>query len=388
MAPSLTPKIYIFKSRLKQLTFLTALVLFFSSNAYAQTVPVVRVALIRDAKSLSIKISGFYEIIRPQTGKVLYRGKDLFTTAKVYQGNIFLGKNALSGTKLLLRASKDLAISVNNRKFRGDIVLVSGDKQLLSVVNNINLEDYIKGILYHEASHYWPLEALKAQAIACRTYALYQVQGNASRDWDVTSDVYSQVYGGRTSERYRTNRAVDETRGLALVYQNKIFPAYFHATCGGATEDAGMLWNNSIPPLKGVVCGFCKESPHFSWHAVLSLEELEKALNKSGYKIKGIKEIHIEGRDRSDRIANLKITTENNSWTIPAKDFRMIVGVNAIRSTNFTVQIKDGDVVFEGRGWGHGVGLCQWGAYFMAKQGRSYEEILKYYYPGAQVLRH
>jgi len=140
-----------------------------------------------------------------------------------------------------------------------------------------------------------------------------------------------------------------------------------------------------MPPLKGVVCNFCKDSPHLRWHQVLSFKTIEEKLAASDYRIKKIRGFRTEGKDESGRITRLKIIGENKTVEMPAKDFRSIIGPNIIRSTNFSLQIIGPDVIFEGLGWGHGVGLCQWGAYFMAKQGYNYEEILKYYYPQTDV---
>jgi stage II sporulation protein D len=257
------------------------------------------------------------------------------------------------------------------------------------VVNDIELEDYVKGILYHEVSHYWPQEALKAQAVVCRTYALYQMGENSGRDYDVTSDVSSQVYGGRAAERYRTNMAVDETKGVVLVYNGNIFPAFFHATCGGNTENAALLWNIDLPALRGVVCGFCQRSPHLKWYRVIALEELKDTLVKAGYRLGGdIQAIEILGTTGSGRVKELKLQTTKDGLVISAKDFRNALGPNSIKSTNFKVSISGSDAVFEGLGWGHGVGMCQWGAYFMAKDGRSFQDILKYYYPGAELSQY
>jgi stage II sporulation protein D len=287
--------------------------------------------------------------------------------------------------KLFIKSSDPHAIIIDGRMFRGNTQLIKKDDSHLLVVNHIELEDYIKGVIYNEASHYWPMEALKAQAIVCRTYALYQMQENSQKDYDVTSDVYSQVYGGRVSERYRTNKAVEDTEGVIITYQGRPFPAYYHATCGGYTEDASVLWNIDISPLKGVACGFCKDSPHFNWHYVLSIDWFKARLADAGYRINSLKDIVIESRDKSGRVTNLKISTDEKDIEIPAKDFRNIVGPNIIRSTNFTVAILNHDIVFEGIGWGHGAGLCQWGAYFMAKAGYKYDEILKHYYPGINI---
>jgi len=343
----------------------------------------VRVAIIQDTKSLDFKVTGSYEITDPRAKKVLAKGKNLKTTLTSYKEGILLGGMNFNVDKIFIQSVGGTLIIINGRRFRGNMEFMKIDNSGLTVINYIELEDYIKGILYHEVSHYWPIEALKAQAVVCRTYALNQMQENKSKDYDVTADIYSQVYGGRTSERYRTNEAVEATRGEVLTFEGDIFPAYYHATCAGHTEDASLLWNNDIPPLKGVVCNYCKNSPHFKWHTVLSTQEVGDALAKSEYKIKAIKDILIDGKDRSGRIINLKLVSDENNIKIPAKDFRNIIGPNILKSTNFKVKVIENDVVFEGFGWGHGVGLCQWGAYFMAKEGHTYQQILEYYYPAA-----
>jgi len=344
----------------------------------------IRVNIIKGVSSLRLHIEGFYEVRSSCQGQILYRGKDLNTTVTVYNGRILMGSINLRANKAFIEA-RDQLILINGRTFRGAIEFIREDNKYLSVVNYAELEDYIKGILYHEASHYWPYEALKAQAVASRTYAVYQQQQSKNKDYDVTSDIYSQVYGGRTSERDRTNKAVDMTKGQILVYREKVFPAYFHATCGGHTEDASLLWDIDIAPLKGVKCGFCKESPHSSWHYVLTKTEIKNKLSGTKYKISSISDVVISGRDKSGRVTNLRILASGKDVVIPAKDFRHIIGPNIIRSTNFSVRSIKNDVIFEGIGWGHGVGMCQWGAYFMAKNGDTYDKILGYYYSGSQI---
>lgn len=352
---------------------------------YSQNTAYIRVAILSDAKSLSLKAKGFYEVTDISRKNILLQGSNFKTTVTVYKDAISLGRKSFRNNKIFIKTRNPDEIIINGRTFRGDVELIRSGSLLL-VVNYIELEDYIKGVLYHEASHYWPQEVLKAQAIVCRTYAIYQMQENKRNDYDVTSDIYSQVYGGRTSERYRTNNMVEETRGFVLTFKGKVFPAYYHATCAGHTEDASLLWNIDITPLKGVACDFCKDSPHYDWHLVLSLEELKDKLAQAGYKVKAIKDIAVLGQDNSGRVTDLNITLNNDKeLKVPAKDFRNIIGPNLIRSTIFQVNIADKDAVFMGTGWGHGVGMCQWGAYFMAKQGYKYPQILKYYYPGSQI---
>jgi stage II sporulation protein D len=355
------------------------------SVCYAQPPKFIRVLILPEATSLRLKIIGAYEVIDLLQNKVFYRGEDLKATVTLYKNKLLLGSTGTYSPKVLIKTENPEALVINGQRFRGDLAFIKKEKGEFSVINYIDIEDYIKGILYHEASHYWPMEALKAQALVCRTYALYQRQSSASLDYDVTKDIYSQVYGGRSAERQRTSKAVQQTKGLVLTFQEKIFPTYFHATCAGHTEDASALWDINLLPLKGIACKFCRQSPHFKWHCVLTLAEIKEKLSHAGHKISRISDIVISSRDNSGRVLDLKIVTDKKEKKISAKDFRNIIGPNIIRSTNFTVEVINGDGVFEGLGWGHGVGLCQWGAYFMAKEGYSAEEILRYYYPGAKL---
>jgi stage II sporulation protein D len=345
----------------------------------------VRVAIFQDVKSISLKVPGNF-VVSDLSGKnVFYKGRTLKTTVTTFSEGILLAGKALKANKLLIKTWGPDTVMIDGKIFRGDLNLIKKDNGQLVVVNKIGLEDYVRGILYHETSHYWPMEALKVQAIISRTYAVYQRGENKGKDFDVTSDIYSQVYGGSASERFRTDKAVEETKGLIVVYQEKAIPAYFHATCAGHTEDASLLWKTDIPPLKGVPCDFCKESPHYNWYYVTFIGELREQLKKAGYSLGMIKDIQVLGYDASGRVSELKIVSERNEFNIAAKDLRNIIGPNLLRSTKFKVRLEGLDAIFEGTGWGHGVGLCQWGAYFMAKQGVEAKKILQYYYPGTDV---
>jgi stage II sporulation protein D len=354
------------------------------ADCYAQQPSDVRVAIIQDVSSLRLKISGPYELIDSSNNKLLSRGNNLNTTVTAYGEGISLGDIRAKTSKIFIRPNSSENVIINGGVFRGGIQIIKNSMRL-SAINYIELEDYVKGISVRETSHYWPIDSLKAEVIVFRTFALYKMQESAGKDFDLTSDVYSQVYSGRAAERYRINKAVDETKGLILTYQGKIFPAFYHATCGGHTDDAFLFWKINILPLKGVVCNFCQGSPHFKWHNVLTQKEIMDALAKGGYKIDNLSDIIILGRDKSDRITDLKIISDKKNLVISSKDFRNIIGPNIIKSTNFGVRIIDHDIVFEGLGWGHGVGLCQWGAYFMAKEGYNYKQILEYYYPQAEI---
>lgn len=355
---------------------------------FAQNRKYVRVAIARDIVSFALFIRGDYQVIDPVNNIVLLRGKRLNGKVGVYKAGIVVGRFNFKNNRVLIKTFHADIFAVNNRYFRGDIQIIKKADEKLLVVNYLDLEDYIKGVLYHEVSHHWPIEALKAQAVACRTYASSQIEAGISQDYDLTADIYSQVYGGRTSERYRTNRAVELTKYQVLNFQGKIFPTYYHATCAGHTQDASSLWKIDLVPLRGLVCNFCVDSPHFKWHKILALSAIEKKLVACGYSgVKHISSIEILDRDASDRVGSLKITSNKGIAKISAKDLRNFIGPNEIRSTNFTVRVVDQTAFFDGLGWGHGVGLCQWGAYAMARQGYRYSEILEYYYPGSVLVK-
>ncbi|MBU1998762.1 MAG: SpoIID/LytB domain-containing protein [Candidatus Omnitrophota bacterium] len=376
---------YRLKKQILEICILLILTLSFlvANNCFGANLKYIRVLIFKDVSSLNVRIDGFYEVrdIKHQT---LYRGKNLSATITVSRGKISMGKAIFNNDRLIIRADDPQVVMVNGKKFRGDICLVRSNS-LLKAVNYIELEDYVKGVLIHEASHYWPLEALKALAVVCRSFALYQAEERSSQDYDLSSDIYSQVYGGKSGERYRLNQAVDSTKSQVLVYKGKVLPAFHHATCGGATEDAAILWNIDILPLKGVVCGFCQDSPHFNWHLVLNRAEVRKKLSDGGYKTQDIQDIVILSKTNSGRVKDMSIVFASGNLNISAKDFRNTIGPNSIRSANFKLRFEGEDIVFEGIGWGHGVGFCQWGAYFMAKEDYNFHQILEHYYPGSKI---
>lgn len=352
--------------------------------------PLVRIAILKDADEVVLKIPGAYEISDPATGEILGKGRRLprVVIQKGAQG-VRLGAREMPLTRLRFLAQRDVTVVAGRkeRRYRGFIDVNLDGNQKFFVVNRLDVEDYIRGVLYHEVSHRWPLEALKVQAVAARSYAIYQMKRNAAREYDVTNDIYSQVYGGRTSERYRTNLAIDRTRAQVLTFKGEVLPAYFHATCGGHTEDVREVWKHEgLTPLYGVRCMYCRGSPHYFWKRNFRLKDFQDKLNAKGYKIGMIADINVVARDKSDRIQFLLIADrEGKQITISGKDFREIVGPNVVRSNNYYVVMKGYFCDLLGKGWGHGVGMCQWGAEGMAGQGFNYEKILQFYYPGAEL---
>jgi len=348
---------------------------------------ILRVAVINQAASIELSVKG------PCAIKTLYSDALIETcdsikakmVLPVFDG-IEMGGKTYKIFGIKITPQKEEAILINGRRYRGEIDVIRTSDIKLLVVNHIGLEEYLYGVLYHEVSHRWPIEALKAQAIVSRTYALYQKSVNQNKEYDLTSDFYSQVYGGRTSEKYRTTRAVNLTRGQVLTYKGKIFPTYFHATCAGATEDASELWDVDLPPLKGVKCDFCLQSPHYRWENFVTLKELKEKLSAAGYgNFEKVFALVPYEKDASGRIRTLSLITDKGKIKIPAKEFRQIFGPQLVRSTNFEAEVESDALMLHGYGWGHGVGLCQWGAYFMALKGYKADEILKFYYSGTEI---
>ncbi|MFA5099446.1 MAG: SpoIID/LytB domain-containing protein [Candidatus Omnitrophota bacterium] len=353
---------------------------------FARDLNTIRVAVLRDAVMARLSIDGFYRIEDVPAHKILSTGKNLRGAATAFKYAVAIGGRRYTQKELFLNIDDPGALQVNGRRYHGSLA-ITRIRNAMTLINYVDLEDYIKGIAVREISHYWPAEALKAQAIVFRTYALYSMKQNASRDFDVTSDVYSQVYGGTSAQRYRITDVIDETAGDVLTYQGKIFPAFYHSTCGGNTEDAKALWDVDLPVLKGVACGYCAGSPHYSWKAAIPLAALAAKLRKAGVKVPSVRRIEISDIDPSGRVTDIEISgPDEERIKVSAKDFRNIMGPDLVKSARFTLAMRGNAIELSGTGWGHGVGLCQWGAYFMAKAGYSAAEILGFYYPGSKVM--
>ena len=351
----------------------------------------VRVAILRETKGFALSIRGKFDVMDAEKGKLLGTQKGLRDVMVVPDGDaIKIGEESYRVSDLKIIPHQRATVTLNNKQYRGTIEIIrSKDGKAFLVVNAVELERYVKGVLYHEMPYYWPMEALKSQAVVARTYAVYRTQISQKELYDVTSDIYSQVYGGRSAERYRSNIAVNRTRGEVIFYKDKIIPAFFHATCGGATEDAAELWNVNLPPLRGVECPFCVMSPHYRWKKNFRSQSVQETLNQRGYKLGLIKEIKVTERDRSGRIRKLQIITRDKKTVeISGKDFREIIGPNVLKSNFYDIEMKGYYFDIIGRGWGHGAGMCQWGVYGMAQQRYRYEQILQYYYPSSEIIKY
>ncbi len=266
----------------------------------------------------------------------------------------------------------------------GSIMLVRRGKGVL-VINQVDLEEYVKGVVPAEVNSAWHPEMLKVQAVAARTYALYQHMLSASRDYDVAASIQDQVYRGRQGIDARVEQAVESTRGLVVTHQGAPIYAAFSSTAAGITEDAVIVWSKDLPYLKGVECPFDVESPYYQWKATFKIDTLEKNLRQQGFAVGTIATLSPLAYSRAGRVATLRILHSKGELILRGEELRKAVGYTVVPSTQFTIESIGQEVVLSGYGAGHAVGLCQWGAKELAELGYSFSSILRYYYPGTEL---
>ncbi len=262
----------------------------------------------------------------------------------------------------------------------------------LAVINELNIEDYLCGVVPVEAYATWPAEALKAQAVAARNFAMQRVETTRGQSYNLTNDISTQVYGGYDVETPATNQAVKETRGLVMLCQGTLIDAFFHSSSGGCTENSEDVWNSALPYIKGKADPYTKNPSLDSWQKDYTVAELIERLEKKGYRFKKITDIEELARtpsgQRVQRIAVKGLGPDGKPLRVEifnADNVRIALGLNSALFTLKKVYDKDKNlaaVSINGLGLGHGLGMPQWGAYGMAVKGYNYQDILKYYYTG------
>jgi stage II sporulation protein D len=258
----------------------------------------------------------------------------------------------------------------------------------LAVVNALPLEDYVAAVLGAEMPPSFPPEALKAQAVAARTYALgkkIEAVGEG-KEWHLGATVLDQVYKGASGGDERTRAAAQATRGEVLSFDHELIEAYFHSACGGRTERGADALGRDLEYLKSVKCGRCQGAPKASWTVRLGREELARAAGLGG----SATAARVVERTLSGRASRLEVEAGGKKAAVTAVALRQALGYERLPSLAFDVAPdgKEGkDLVATGRGSGHGAGLCQWGARGMAQEGKGYRDILGHYYPGAELVK-
>jgi stage II sporulation protein D len=297
-----------------------------------------------------------------------------------------VGAASVGSRPLRVRSAGDF-IQVNRRKFRGWVELRKKKNGLLLAVNELDIELYLLGVIASEIPQDWNHETLKAQAVASRTYALYQKRMAEGKPYHVLATEDSQMYNGRSGERPTTSQAVRETAGQIIVYGGEPIPAFFHSSCGGHTEDASKLWDIQEPYLQGVDCD-CQDISKFGqWERRFSIDTIARVLRKRGYAVHQITAATLGAITPAGRVRDVAIRHTGGTTVVPAEALRSAVGNALIPSVFFELELSPTgkELIFSGRGMGHGVGLCQWGAEEMARRKFGYQAILDHYYPGTRI---
>jgi len=317
------------------------------------------------------------EVILVSSGGLMVKGAASNSRAK----KLVFGQKSIKNKPVRVQAVNG-PIRVNGKNYRGSVELRRKQNGRILVINDLDIEDYLKGVIASEIPQKWEFEALKAQAVAARTYALYQKRSAGNRSYHMLATVSSQVYNGSSGEASNAVRAVLETRGIVLVYQGKVIPAFFHANCGGHTEDAAELWGIDAPYLKGVDCECQDIVVNGLWEKRIGLPRIAGVMRQLGYRLNEISDIGIGIITPAGRVKEVAVRSEGMTSLVPGETLRAALGNTEIPSVFFELELSDGEAVFSGRGSGHGVGLCQWGAKEMAQRGYDYQAILSHYYPG------
>ena len=372
----------------------------------------IRVLLLSGVPSFELAVHGRYVITDTQGRRIgtSTGGLRLSTVrAGLWQPpSIELGGHRYVGRELRIVPAKSGALELviagpngpQSRRYRGELRCHLLGDGTMDVVNALDIEAYLTGVLPGELYGKFHLETFRAQAIASRTYALYQkVTGPADRYWDVLSTPDSQVYVGMSSETSRAIEAVESTRGIVCTWHSrageKIFCTYFSSTCGGVTQDAANVKSyRSFPrpdPLAGGVrCSYCRQAPHYTWPAVrMSKQEITERLVARYPTLAGlgtVERLEVIERTRHGRPRRIAVVgTTGRREELRSEDVRLCLGPMTVKSTNCRITTEGTDVVFsDGRGWGHGMGMCQWGAEGLARLGGTADDIIKFYYPNSR----
>ncbi|MHC4563103.1 MAG: SpoIID/LytB domain-containing protein [Planctomycetota bacterium] len=372
-----------------------------------QGVPVVRVLLTgRPVEQVAIGAVGGYRLL--VDGRTISESTgDLDAITVTRRGGMWrLNGMSVPGRSVALRADAQGATILNEAIYRGELHLSAVDEKRIRVVNHVDVESYLAGVLPKEIYPNWSAEAYRAQAVAARSFALYHRATFGKRhDWDLGDSEASQVYGGAGAETPKAWRAVQSTHAQTLAYGSagaeRAFLVQYSSSCGGTVNGARVIRPaNDIAPLQGgQTCTDCRRSRQYRWPPVrISKADIYAALMGSypaAKSLGGVKRIRVRTKTDYGRAEWIDVIGPNRKkLTIRGEDLRLAVLRSGAKtqgrlySMNCTLRDLGDAIEFSGgRGHGHGVGMCQWGAQGKAKRGWTAEQILSFYYPGSTLIR-
>ena len=267
-------------------------------------------------------------------------------------------------------------VFIGDQWYRGRVLVVPVDGKV-TAINWIDLETYLYGVVGGEMPASWPQEALKAQAVAARSYALYRRDRTQGDLFDVGSTTAHQVYHGLAAETPSVQAAVNATQGQVLTYGGRVIEAVFHSSSGGHTENSEDIWQQPTPYLRGVA-DFDQDAPVFSWSETFSSQQFAQRITGIGQ----LQSVTTERATPQGRIMSIRLQGTQGTRTLTGTEFRQTLG---LRSSLVSVTISGSTIRIDGRGYGHGLGMSQWGARSMALRGQPYYQILAYYYQGTAL---
>ncbi|MGA7105136.1 MAG: SpoIID/LytB domain-containing protein, partial [Candidatus Deferrimicrobiaceae bacterium] len=275
-------------------------------------------------------------------------------------------------------------LSLSGRRLPGRI-RISAQNGGIRVVAVVPLEEYVAAVLSREAAPSFHPEALSALAVAVRTYTLFAIAAPRAPDYDLVAGVDDQVFEGveNIAEGYR--KAAEATRGEVLYYRDGLARTVYHSTCGGRTESAAAAWGTDFPYLRSVWCDDCRESPAWRWEYRMSRAEGTRIALDLGVGAGGGLRIEIATRTTTGRARHVRLASAGTAREVKASSFRRAAGYARVKSLCMEIAPSGDGWEFSGKGYGHGVGMCQWGANGMAKRGAGYREILARYYLHTRV---
>jgi stage II sporulation protein D len=325
---------------------------------------------------------------------------------QVSAGRITIAGRPLTSSEVVISSDEPQIFSINGDSYRGKLKLImNSDANSFAAINLVPLEPYLAGVVGVEMPSYWEPAALRAQAIAARTYCLYiKRHFGGNRSWDVKRTQANQAYNGIRGEAAQVWAAVNDTKGQVLVCRQStgtedIFPAYYSAICGGHTESSKSVFGDYFEPLVGVPCSYCidiAKPMQFYWNMVqFDKTDVKNRLIQSYPSLKQLGDITAitpteqSNYDQYSRMTSIKLlgSTGKSDW-LRAEDLRLTIDPTGRKFKSTICQIVDmGDkwALVSGRGYGHGVGMCQCGAQSMARLGKTSTQILYYYYPNSKI---
>ena len=311
-----------------------------------------------------------------------------------------IGSHQYEASQLEIATKELPLIRVNGHLYRGNMRLFRRTDGKVSAVNVLPLEEYLASVVDSEMPVKFPEAARMAQAIVARSYALYQIERADSKAvYDLLSSQRSQKYLGMeyldsagrklAGESESSRRIVASTRGLVCKRNDQLFCTYYSSVCGGQTTNGHLVFKDAADVVRSVPCEWCRDSPHFRWTTEISRVDFEKRVfqrNDNENQFTSIQSIRQEVGPGNGLVSQFKIDDGQRSHSVSGIELRERLPVGKLSSPHFQIKLADDRVIFEGRGHGHGVGFCQWGAKGQAEAGRNHLEIIRHYYPGADIV--